>query len=121
MGWQDSPSSPTLSQSTDFSLGFQLPPAWVYYRPKICGLRLAESIINKKRSKNLTKQSIYCGVDKWLSRRPHKSEIEGSSPSPARDTNNQPPRGVSWVMLMIKIFGCFYVILQPKTPYTMEG
>lgn len=49
-------------------------------------------------------QSIYCGVDKWLSRRPHKSEIEGSSPSPARDTNNQPPRGVSWVMLMIKNF-----------------
>ena len=37
----------------------------------------------------------------------HNAEVIGSSPVPARDTFNQPPRGVSWVMLMIKNFWFF--------------
>lgn len=45
---------------------------------------------------------IYCGVEKRLSRQPHELKIAGSSPAPARDTFDKPPRGVSWVMLIIK-------------------
>lgn len=33
---------------------------------------------------------------------PHKLVVAGSSPAPARDTFDKPPRGVSWVVLIIK-------------------
>lgn len=32
-----------------------------------------------------------------VARRPHKSEVTGSNPVPAKDTCAKPPRGVSWI------------------------
>ena len=36
-----------------------------------------------------------------VARRPHKSKVVGSNPTSARDTADKPPRGVSWVILII--------------------
>lgn len=49
-----------------------------------------------------------------VARCPHKSKVGGSNPPPARVVINQPPRGATWVTLMIENFGCVKLILQPK-------
>ena len=46
--------------------------------------------------------SYIAGQRSWSSRHPHKLEIAGSNPAPARDTFNKPPRGVSRVTLIVK-------------------
>lgn len=57
---------------------------------------------------------IHSGVEQLAARSAHNAEVIGSSPVPARDTFNQPPRGVSWVMLMIKNFWFFLNKVAPK-------
>ena len=57
---------------------------------------------------------IYCGVEQRLARRPHKANVAGSNPAPARIANSQPPRGAIWVMLMTKNFWVRFINMQPK-------